>query len=408
MAIIHGLFTSESVSEGHPDKLCDQISDVILDAFLGRDPHARVACEALAADRKILIAGEFRTTDPRDFEAVRIGAPALVRRLLHEIGYSGGGIDVDPEDCEIELRFNHQSREIAAGVDRPDQLGAGDQGMMFGYASDETEHLMPLAWTLATELIARGTEARRRGFAPFLRPDAKSQVTVRYADGHPVGIETVVLSWQHDGREALADVREWLQRELVDVVVPAAQRTPAFRVLINPAGAWTVGGPKGDTGLTGRKIIVDTYGGACPHGGGAFSGKDASKVDRSGAYAVRQIAKTIVAAQLARRATVQVAYAIGTVQPVGLYVDTHGTGIARDNVIAAAVEKLFDLTPAGIIERLDLRRPQFRPTASLGHFGRYRAIEGCHWERTDWAADLADAVQTQLRQGQSRTRQAAT
>jgi len=387
MAIREGLFTSEAVSAGHPDKLCDRISDAVLDAFLELDTGARVACETLAADGKIVVAGEFRTASRRHFDEVRDGAAEIVRGVLREVGYGTRELDVDPDGCEIEVRFNHQSREIAAGVDGGEALGAGDQGLMFGYATRETEHLMPLAWSLSTDLIQRGTELLRAG-AP-LRPDAKSQVTVRYVDGRPVGVDTVVLSWQHSPDARPGDVLELLRTEVIDHIVPEEMRAPGFKIHLNPAGPWTVGGPKGDTGLTGRKIIVDTYGGACPHGGGAFSGKDPSKVDRSAAYAARWVAKNVVASGLAPHCTVQLAYAIGVSAPVSVSVDTKGAGTIPDAEIARRVAATFDLTPGGIIRDLDLLRPIYRPTSSLGHFGRWRAPETYRWEDTSRAERLA-------------------
>jgi len=387
MSIRHGLFTSESVSAGHPDKVCDRISDTVLDRFLSLDPNARVACETLAADDKILVAGEFRTREQAHFDAVRDGAVKLVRETLCEVGYGIAAQDVDPERCAIEVRFNRQSEEIAAGVGEEEMLGAGDQGLMFGYATRETPSLTPLAWTLATHLIERGTRLRGKGASP-LRPDAKSQVTVRYADGVPIGVQAVVLSWQHALGLEVAEIRRYLEREIVDAVVPAGLRTPDFRMYCNPAGAWTIGGPKGDTGLTGRKIIVDTYGGACPHGGGAFSGKDPSKVDRSGAYAARWVAKHIVAAGLAARCTVQIAYAIGIAEPVSISVDTHDGDAASAGAIEHAVGDVFDLSPSAIIRDLDLRRPIYAETAALGHFGPWRDPAVYRWERTDRIADL--------------------
>ena len=386
-----GLFTSEAVSGGHPDKLCDRISDAILDAFLQRDPRARVACECFAADGKILVAGEFRTADARHFQQVRDEADAIVRRTLRDIGYGTGEYDIDPAACEVEIRFNRQSPQIAGGVDRDDDvLGAGDQGMMFGYATDETDALTPLSWTLATALLVEGWA--RRGEADFpLRPDAKSQVTVRYEQGRPAGVEAVVLSWQHRPDRRVDDLRAWLEREVLDRAIPPTLRTRNFRAFLNPAGAWTLGGPKGDTGLTGRKIIVDTYGGACPHGGGAFSGKDPSKVDRSGAYAARCVAKHIVAAGLARRCTVQLSYAIGRAEPVSIGIDLHGTGRAPEEAVVDAVAKVFDLTPAGIIRELDLLRPIYEPTATFGHFGPWRDPAAHRWEATPRIADLKTA-----------------
>jgi S-adenosylmethionine synthetase len=379
------------VSSGHPDKLCDRISDAILDEFLKRDPNARVACEALAANDKIIVAGEFRTALPGHFVEVQHEAPDIVRRVLAEIGYGTAEHDIDPESCEIEVRFNQQSAEIASGVDGGEALGAGDQGLMFGYATAETNALMPLAWSLATDLIAAGTAIRETGESR-LKPDAKSQVTVRYENGEPVGVHTVVLSWQHDPRLSLSSVRELLLDRVVDVVVPEAQRTADFRALVNPAGAWTTGGPKGDTGLTGRKIIVDSYGGACPHGGGAFSRKDPSKVDRSGAYAARWVAKTVVAAALASRCTVQVAYAIGVARPVSIHVDVHGTGLVSEATIERAVSQVFDLSPDAIISDLDLLRPIYTAPSSLGHFGRWRDPGRYRWESTERASELLDVA----------------
>ncbi len=391
MSFYDGLFTSEAVSSGHPDKLCDRVSDAILDAYLERDPTSRVACETFAAHGKIVVAGEFRTADPEHFNEVRDEAIGIVRRTLSAVGYGTAKHDIDPDTCEVEIRFNRQSPQIGAGVDREGTLGAGDQGMMFGYATDETNELMPLAWSLSNDLVARGSELRATGISP-LRPDAKSQVTVRHANGRPESVQTVVLSWQHQDDVGLDDVRTFLTRDVVDEVIPASRRADDFRCLINPAGPWTIGGPKGDTGLTGRKIIVDTYGGSCPHGGGAFSGKDPSKVDRSGAYAARWVAKTVVAAGLARTCTVQLAYAIGVAEPVSISVDTQGTGTVPEQSIGRAVRKVFDLTPAGIIRDLDLLRPIYTETSSLGHFGRWRDPEVYLWEATSRADDLRGAA----------------
>lgn len=388
MAVRNGLFTSEAVSAGHPDKLCDRISDAILDAFLRRDRRARVACEALAANAKLVVAGEFRTADPAHFREVREESVDIVRSVLRQVGYGTAEYDVDPDTCEVEIHFNRQSPEIGAGVDQADCLGAGDQGVMFGYATDETAHRMPLAWSLATDLVARGSALIASG-EPLLKPDAKSQVTVRYEDGIPVGVQAVVVSWQHRPGGSLNEVRSFLMRHVVDEVIPVSLRTPDFRCFLNPAGSWTTGGPKGDTGLTGRKIIVDTYGGACPHGGGAFSGKDPSKVDRSGAYAARWVASNIVASGLARRCTVQLAYAIGVSDPVSISVETHGTNRVEERAIERAVARVFDLTPAGIIGDLDLCRPIYAETSSLGHFGRWRDPKTYTWERADRAERLA-------------------
>ncbi|MFQ5538645.1 MAG: methionine adenosyltransferase [Gemmatimonadota bacterium] len=387
----NGLFTSEAVSMGHPDKLCDRISDAVLDAFLSRDPDARVACETFAARGKVVVAGEFRTTGPQHFSEVRDEAVDLVRQTLRAAGYGTAEHDIDPETCEIEVRFNRQSEEISAGVDGGRTLGAGDQGMMFGYAVDETDALMPLPWALATDLVERGTRLRAAGGTP-LKPDAKSQVTVRYEKGRPVGVQAVVLSWQHEPDASLDDVRAFLEAHVLDPVIPPEQRTQDFRLFINPAGAWTVGGPRGDTGLTGRKIMVDTYGGRCPHGGGAFSRKDPSKVDRSGAYAARWVAKNVVAAGLARECTVQVAYAIGLDQPVSVSLDTAGTHRAPEASIARAVQQVFDLSPRGIIRDLDLLRPIYADTSSLGHFGRWRDPEVHRWERLDRTDALRDTA----------------
>ena len=382
MSVFNGLFTSESVSAGHPDKLCDRISDAILDAFLEKDINARVACETFAANDKIIVAGEFRTARAEDFKEVEAAAPDIVRNALRQIGYGSAEFDIDPARCEIEVRFNHQSPEIQAGVDGGETTGAGDQGLMFGHAVNETESLMPLAWSLATDLVERASSLIVPGNG-ILKPDGKAQVTVCYIDGIPAGIDTVVLSWQHEADIAIKDVREYLTSEVLDQVIPQHQRTDDFKVFLNPAGPFTVGGPKGDTGLTGRKIIVDTYGGACPHGGGAFSGKDPTKVDRSAAYAARHVAKNIVGAGLAKRCTVQLAYAIGVAEPVSVSVETHGTGIVPDVEIAAAVPVIWDLTPAGIIRELDLLRPIYTATSALGHFGRWKSPDLYRWERLD-------------------------
>lgn len=391
MSVFNGLFTSESVSAGHPDKLCDRISDAILDAFLERDRNARVACETFAANDKIIVAGEFRTERVEDYEAVRVAAPAIVRAALQQIGYGSDQYDIDPATCEVEVRFNHQSPEIEAGVDGGETTGAGDQGLMFGHAVNETEALTPLAWSLATDLIQRASTL----LVPdggVLKPDGKAQVTVRYIEGVPVGIDAVVLSWQHQPDIPINQVREFLASEVLDHVIPRSLRTDNFKAFLNPAGPFTVGGPKGDTGLTGRKIIVDTYGGACAHGGGAFSGKDPTKVDRSAAYAARHIAKNVVGAGLAKRCTVQLAYAIGVAEPVSVSVETYGTGLASDTEISAAVQNIWDLTPAGIIRDLDLLRPIYTETAALGHFGRWKSPELYLWERLDRSEHLLEKL----------------
>jgi S-adenosylmethionine synthetase len=391
MSVHNGLFTSESVSAGHPDKLCDRISDAILDAFIALDPNARVACETFAADDKIIVAGEFRTNDPGHFATVRDRAADIVRQTLRSVGYGTAEYDIDPDRCEIEIRFNRQNPEIAAGVDGDAVIGAGDQGMMFGHAVDETDAFMPLAWALATDLVQRASSLAAPAQA-LLKPDGKAQVTVRYRDGVPVGIAAVVLSWQHAPDISVEDVRALLARDVLDQIIPADMRTADFKAYLNPAGPFTIGGPKGDTGLTGRKIIVDTYGGACPHGGGAFSGKDPTKVDRSAAYAARQVAKTIVAAGLAKRCTVQLAYAIGLPEPVSVNVECYGTGAVADHLLSDAVARVWDLTPAGIIRDLNLLHPVYEDTATLGHFGRWRSLERQRWERVDRVEDLKAAL----------------
>ena len=389
MSVFNGLFTSESVSAGHPDKLCDRISDAILDAFLDRDRNARVACETFAANDKIIVAGEFRTERVEDFKAVRAAAPGIVRDALQQIGYGSDQYDIDPATCEVEVRFNHQSPEIQAGVDGGETTGAGDQGLMFGHAVDETDALTPLAWSLATDLIQRASTLIVPG-SGVLKPDGKAQVTVRYVEGVPIGIDTAVLSWQHQPDISINEVREFLAAEVLDHVIPTSLRTESFKAFLNPAGPFTVGGPKGDTGLTGRKIIVDTYGGACAHGGGAFSGKDPTKVDRSAAYAARHVAKNIVGAGLARRCTVQLAYAIGVAEPVSVSVETYGTGVVPDIEISGVVTELWDLTPAGIIYK-DAPPPEiYTGTAALGHFGRWKSPERYRWERLDRVEQLIE------------------
>lgn len=383
------LFTSESVSEGHPDKIADQISDAILDAFLALDPNARVACETVLADQFVLVAGEFKTADPAAFESVRSEAEEIVRQVIRNIGYTSKEDGIDPDKCEIKIAFNRQSIHINQGVDLAnDEVGAGDQGLMFGYACDETPELIPLAISLAHKLVHKQAELRKSGALPWLRPDAKSQVTVRYVNGKPVSVEKVVLSTQHAPDVSTETLREVVRKEIVDSVIPAGLRSNNFEVLINPTGRFEVGGPNGDTGLTGRKIIVDTYGGSCPHGGGAFSGKDPSKVDRSAAYMARYIAKNIVAAGLATKCLVQLAYAIGVVEPVSVMVDTYGTGIKSDEALEALIRKYFKLTPKGIIDSLNLKRPIYAKTAAYGHFGRTDI--DCSWEKTDKITDLLE------------------
>ena len=371
MSVRNGLFSSESVSEGHPDKLADRISDAVLDEFLRHDPSARVACETLLADQCVVVAGEFKTRSPETFRAVRERAVTIVSDVLRDAGYRDSATGIDPERCEIQVRFNGQSADINQGVDREDGvIGAGDQGLMFGYACDDTPELMPAPIVFAHRLVRRQAELRRSGALPWLGPDAKSQVTFRYEDGRPVSIEAVVLSTQHDADIETEALRAAVSREIIDAVIPAGMRAAGYRELINPTGRFVTGGPKGDTGLTGRKIIVDTYGGAAPHGGGAFSGKDPSKVDRSAAYMARFLAKQVVARGWSSRALVQLAYAIGVAEPVSFLVEADGVSPARGAEIVDALRREFDLTPAGIIRCLDLQRPIYYPTAAYGHFGR--------------------------------------
>ena len=389
MSVRNGLFSSESVSEGHPDKLADRISDAVLDEFLRHDPSARVACETLLADQCVVVAGEFKTRSPETFRVVRERAVTIVSGVLRDAGYRDSATGIDPERCEIQVRFNGQSADINQGVDREDGvIGAGDQGLMFGYACDDTPELMPAPIVFAHRLVRRQAELRRSGALPWLGPDAKSQVTFRYEDGRPVAIEAVVLSTQHDAAIDTDALRTAISRDIIDAVIPASLRSAGYRELINPTGRFVTGGPKGDTGLTGRKIIVDTYGGAAPHGGGAFSGKDPSKVDRSAAYMARWVAKTIVASGLARIAELQVAYAIGHPKPVSVFVDTFDTGKVSDEVIAKAVQDVFSFKPADIVRQLDLLRPIYRQTTNYGHFGK----DGLSWEQTTRAAALRAAV----------------
>jgi S-adenosylmethionine synthetase len=372
------LFTSESVSEGHPDKVADQISDAVLDWCIALDPRAKVACETLIAHRTLAIAGEFRAAATDLLPRLQAAVPGLVQGVLRSIGYTRES-GFDPDDYSLNLALNAQSADIDRGVERGDgQQGAGDQGLMFGYACDETPELMPLALMLAHRLVARQAQVRKSGQVPFLRPDAKSQVTLRYRDGRPARVHAVVLSTQHAPEVADADLHEAVREEILAPVL-GRDALAGAKVLINPTGRFVIGGPEGDTGLTGRKIIVDTYGGSCPHGGGAFSGKDPSKVDRSASYAARWVAKHLVAAGVARRCTIQVAYAIGVAEPVSLLVDFHGTGRVPEDAAEAALSQLFDLRPAAILESLDLRRPLYLPTAAYGHFGR--EDQGFTWEQ---------------------------
>lgn len=381
------LFTSESVTEGHPDKICDQISDSILDALLEVDPGSRVAVETLVTTGLVHVAGEVRTDGYVDI-------PGIVRRVVNRIGYTSSETGFDGDSCGVTVSIGEQSGDIAAGVDNAlehreggsvdpvDALGAGDQGIMFGYATNETPQYMPTAIWTAHRLAERLTDARRSGALPFLRPDGKTQVTLGYDGTTPRTVDTVVLSTQHHPDISLPALRAAVQAEVIDpVLAQTGLDVSDVRYVINPAGPFVVGGPKGDAGLTGRKIIIDTYGGAARHGGGAFSGKDPSKVDRSAAYAMRWVAKNAVAAGLADRLEVQVAYAIGRAAPVGLYVETFGTGHVSDEAITAAIRDVFDLRPQAIIDDLDLLRPIYAPTAAYGHFGR--ELPEFTWERTD-------------------------
>jgi S-adenosylmethionine synthetase len=371
MLIRNGLFTSESVSEGHPDKMADQISDAIVDAFLARDPRARVACETLLSNGLVVLAGEFKTRVPGLYDEVRGSAEAIARGVIRRIGYREAATGIDPDSCEVLVRFNRQSEDISRGVDRADAvLGAGDQGMMFGYACRETPVLMPLPITLAHHLVRRQAQLRKSGVLPWLRPDGKSQVSVRYADSQPLSVEAVVLSTQHAEGIELPELQAAVKRQIVAPVLEEAGYRMPERVLVNPTGRFVTGGPKGDTGLTGRKIIVDTYGGAAPHGGGAFSGKDPSKVDRSASYMARFLAKQVVARGWAERCLIQISYAIGVAEPVSFVVETYDTGVLEPAEIERRLTAEFDLTPGGIISRLDLLRPIYEATAAYGHFGR--------------------------------------
>ncbi|KAG0016144.1 hypothetical protein BGZ81_011371 [Podila clonocystis] len=379
------LFTSESVSEGHPDKVADQISDAILDAALTQDPHARIAAETLCNTGLVILAGEITT-------AAHIDYMQIARDTIKRIGYDNTEFGIDYRGCTVLVAYDKQSLDIAQGVDRAhdDDLdqGAGDQGLMFGYACDETAELMPLPIHLAHRLVERQADVRRDGRLPWLRPDAKSQVTLRYIDNKPYSIDTIVLSTQHAPEIELETLREAVIEEIIKPVLPPELIRNDIRFLVNPTGRFVVGGPQGDCGLTGRKIIVDTYGGAAPHGGGAFSGKDPSKVDRSAAYAARYVAKNIVAAGLASRCLVQISYAIGVAQPTSLMVNTFGTGRIADNEITALIRKHFDLRPKGIIEMLDLLRPIYQKTAAYGHFGREEPE--FTWEALDKVSLLAE------------------
>ena len=379
----YSIFTSESVSEGHPDKMADQISDAVLDAIIADDPHARVAVETMVKTGMAIVAGEVRTSTYVELEDI-------VRQVILDIGYDSSDVGFDGATCAVLNGIGKQSADIAVGVDEAEnkEQGAGDQGLMFGYASNETDTLMPAPIYFSHRLGERQAELRKSGRLGWLRPDAKSQVTLRYEDGKPVAVDAVVLSTQHAPDIKLADLREAVMEEIVKPVLPSEWLHGDTQYHINPTGNFVIGGPMGDCGLTGRKIIVDTYGGMARHGGGAFSGKDPSKVDRSAAYAGRYVAKNIVAAGLADKCEIQISYAIGVAEPTSISVNTFGTGKLDDNRIAALVREHFDLRPRGIIEMLDLRRPIYRPTASYGHFGR----EGFSWENTDKADALKAAL----------------
>ena len=379
------LFTSESVSEGHPDKLCDQVSDAVLDAILAQDPTARVACETLAKTGMVLVAGEITTSANIDLEHI-------VRETVNEIGYTGADMGFDGNSCAVLNAIGKQSPDIAMGVDdsADHEQGAGDQGLMFGYASNETDVLMPAPITYAHRLVHRHAEVRKHGILSWLRPDAKSQVTFRYEDGKPVGIDAVVLSTQHSPDISQSDLHDAVMDEIIQKVLPAEWLDKDTKYLINPTGRFVIGGPVGDCGLTGRKIIVDTYGGMARHGGGAFSGKDPSKVDRSAAYAGRYVAKNIVAAGIADRCEIRVSYAIGVAEPTSISVATFGTGRISEGRIVELVREHFDLRPKGLVKMLDLLRPIYKPTAAYGHFGRTEAE--FTWERTDKAEALRAAA----------------
>ncbi|MFT7880320.1 MAG: methionine adenosyltransferase [Sulfurimonas sp.] len=376
------IFTSESVTEGHPDKMADQISDAILDYIIDHDKNARVACETLLSNGFCVIAGELKTTAYAPMQEI-------AREVVREIGYTDASYGFDYRSAGVLNGIGEQSPDINQGVDKScGEIGAGDQGLMFGYACKETPELMPLPISLAHKLTSKLAEVRKNGTVPFLRPDGKAQVSVKYVDDKPVAIDTIVISTQHHDNVSLEQVQKTVLEEVIKPVIPAEMMSDEITYHINPTGRFVIGGPQGDAGLTGRKIIVDTYGGSCPHGGGAFSGKDPTKVDRSAAYAARYVAKNLVAAGACEKATIQIAYAIGVAAPVSIYVNAHGTSVVDEEKISACVRELFDLTPKGIMEELDLLRPIYKKTAAYGHFGR----EDCDftWEKTPRVDEIRD------------------
>jgi len=381
------IFTSESVTEGHPDKMADQISDAILDYIIERDPHARVACETLLSNGLCIIAGELKT---------EIYAPMqeIAREVIREIGYTDASFGFDYRSAGILNGIGEQSSDISQGVDQTSgEIGAGDQGMMFGYACDETQELMPLPISLAHKITAKLAEVRKNGTIPFLRPDGKAQVSIKYIDHKPVAIDTIVVSAQHDDNITEKTLRDAIITEVLMEVIPKEFQNDEIVYHINPTGRFVIGGPQGDAGLTGRKIIVDTYGGSCPHGGGAFSGKDPTKVDRSGAYMARYIAKNLVKANVAKKITIQIAYAIGLTEPVSIMIDTHGTAQIEESKIETCVKDIFDLRPAGIIKELNLLRPIYKKSASYGHFGR--ETPEFTWEMTNRVDEIKSYLSLQ-------------